>query len=103
MGRFLLALALLPAVGPAQGHIVTVSPPRLIHRVRPVYPPLAKQMRIQGTVSFTVVVGKDGIVDEIHFISGHPLLVQAPQPVSEFETSDHALSDSAGAHDTGRS
>lgn len=34
---------------------------RLIRRVKPVYPPLAKAASIQGSVHFTVIVGKDGV------------------------------------------
>jgi len=42
-----------------------------------VYPPLAKQARIQGVVILEAVIGKDGSVYEVHVISGHPLLQQA--------------------------
>lgn len=49
----------------------------LIDKVTPVYPPLAKQARIQGVVRFTVTIGKDGRVLDIQLISGHPLLVAA--------------------------
>jgi protein TonB len=51
----------------------------------PVYPPLAKQARVQGTVSFEVTIAKDGTVQNIHLISGPPLLVQAAmQAVQQF-------------------
>lgn len=49
----------------------------LIHEVAPQYPPLAKQARIQGTVRFNVVIGKDGKVNNIQLLSGHPLLAPA--------------------------
>ncbi len=49
----------------------------LVSRVNPVYPPLAKQARIQGAVHFTVVIGRDGLIQNIEVISGHPLLVPA--------------------------
>lgn len=49
----------------------------LITKVAPVYPPLAKQARIQGTVSLTAIIGADGAVQNLEVISGHPLLVQA--------------------------
>jgi len=51
--------------------------PRLIRRVEPVYPPLAKAMRIQGTVRLAAVIDDDGTVAGLKLISGHPLLVQA--------------------------
>jgi len=49
----------------------------LIHRVEPEYPPLAQQARISGSVVLAVVVGRDGIVENVSLVSGHPLLVQA--------------------------
>jgi TonB family protein len=51
----------------------------LIQQVPPVYPPLARQARIQGVVRFNVIIGKDGRVSQIVLISGHPLLVTAAQ------------------------
>ena len=50
---------------------------RLIKQPRPVYPPEAKQARIQGTVKMSAVIGKDGTVQQLEVISGHPLLVPA--------------------------
>jgi protein TonB len=44
-----------------------------------VYPPLAKAARVQGTVKFEATIGKDGTIQNLHLISGPPLLVQAAQ------------------------
>ena len=52
-----------------------VQAANLITKVTPVYPPLAKQARIQGTVRFNAVIGKDGSIKELTLVSGHPLLV----------------------------
>ena len=41
------------------------------------YPALAKSARIQGTVRFTAVIGKDGTIQNLQLISGHPMLVQS--------------------------
>ena len=49
----------------------------LIQQEAPVYPPLAKQARIQGVVRFTVLIEPDGSVSKADLIAGHPLLVQA--------------------------
>jgi protein TonB len=49
----------------------------LIHETKPVYPPLAMQARIQGTVLLQAVVAKDGTVQDLRVVSGHPLLVKA--------------------------
>ena len=50
---------------------------RLIRRVRPVYPPIARQARIEGAVEMAVVIGGDGTVRSIRLIIGHPFLVVA--------------------------
>jgi TonB family protein len=49
----------------------------IISQVRPVYPPLAQQARIQGDVVLHVIISKDGNVEQIEVISGHPLLIQS--------------------------
>jgi protein TonB len=54
-----------------------VQQARLINQVRPVYPPLAKQARIQGTVRLQAVIARDGTIQELQVMSGHPLLVQS--------------------------
>jgi TonB family protein len=58
---------------------VTMNASNLIKKVEPVYPPLAKQARIQGTVRFTAVIDKEGRVAELQLISGHPLLAPSAQ------------------------
>jgi TonB family protein len=52
-----------------------------IYAPKPVYPPLAKQARIQGMVRFNMMVGKDGTVQDLQVVSGHPLLVEAAMDV----------------------
>jgi protein TonB len=49
----------------------------LIRRVEPVYPPLAKNARIQGSVVLVAVISKAGTIDNLHALSGHPMLVPA--------------------------
>lgn len=50
---------------------------KLVRQPKPVYPPLAKQARIQGTVRFNAVIGRDGTIQNLTLVSGHPLLVPA--------------------------
>ncbi|HEV8131129.1 MAG TPA: energy transducer TonB [Acidobacteriota bacterium] len=50
---------------------------KLIYRVDPAYPPLAKQARVQGIVVLQVTVDERGSVEEVLSITGHPLLNQA--------------------------
>ncbi len=55
----------------------SVAEANLIHRVAPVYPALAKAAGVQGSVEFRVTIGKDGHVENIELMRGHPLLVNA--------------------------
>jgi protein TonB len=54
-----------------------VQAAKLMNRVQPSYPPLARQTRISGTVRLHAIIGKDGSVQQLEVLSGHPLLVQA--------------------------
>lgn len=54
-----------------------VRQPKLIHEVRPVYPPLARQARIQGVVKINAIVSRDGAVQSLQVAGGHPLLLAA--------------------------
>ena len=49
----------------------------LVTKVNPVYPPLAKQARISGVVHLAAVISKDGTIQDLKVISGHPLLIPA--------------------------
>jgi protein TonB len=49
----------------------------VIHKVQPSYPPLARTARVQGSVVLAAIIGKDGNIQNLHVISGHPLLTQA--------------------------
>ncbi len=80
--------SILPSTGPAPPPASTTGPSRvklggdveaakLIRMVRPIYPSIARQARIQGTVVLTAIIGEDGRVEMLHYVSGPPLLVQA--------------------------
>ncbi|MGA7926766.1 MAG: TonB family protein [Candidatus Sulfotelmatobacter sp.] len=49
----------------------------LIRRVNPAYPPLARQARIQGQVLLRAQISKEGSIENLQLISGHPMLVQS--------------------------
>jgi protein TonB len=49
----------------------------LIRRVIPVYPYPAKLAHVQGPVVLAATINKAGIMEEVHVVSGHPLLVGA--------------------------
>lgn len=47
---------------------------KAIERRKPVYPPIAKQIRLQGDVSIEVMIAPDGHVESARVVSGHPVL-----------------------------
>jgi len=49
----------------------------LIYEVKPVYPPIARITRTQGTVVLEAVINKQGTIDTLRVLSGHPVLAQA--------------------------
>src|SRR5450432_1150188 len=70
---------------PVKAAPVPVKPPRItvlrmatpIHKVEPVYPALARQARVSGTVELLGVLATDGRIHELRVLRGHPLLVKA--------------------------
>lgn len=49
----------------------------LIFRVKPTYPPLARQARIQGSVELRAIISKAGMIENLVVVSGHPMLVKS--------------------------
>ena len=49
----------------------------LVRKVNPTYPPLARQARISGTVVLRAVISKDGSIENLSLVSGHPMLAPA--------------------------
>jgi len=49
----------------------------LVRKVQPTYPPLARQARIQGTVVLQAQISKNGDIENLQLISGHPMLAPA--------------------------
>ena len=54
-----------------------VQQAKLRYQVRPVYPDMAKQARVQGVVRLSVLIDTEGKMKNISVIGGHPLLVPA--------------------------
>jgi TonB family protein len=80
----ILGMVSLEASARAQkttGQVVEVShsdaKAHLTKNVVPVYPPLARDLRLQGKVELQAVISKTGMVESVNVVSGHPLLVQA--------------------------
>jgi TonB family protein len=83
-------------IGPIHGPIPPPPPPRrqaaaeptvsvagelmagqIVTKVEPVYPPLAKNARVQGVVRLSVITDQEGKVESIERIDGPPLLTSA--------------------------
>lgn len=54
-----------------------VQSAKLIKQVVPVYPRTASQLRISGTVHLLGIIAKDGTIQKLQVLGGHPLLRQA--------------------------
>jgi protein TonB len=54
-----------------------VAEANLIRKITPQYPPLARTARVQGQVEFTATISKEGNIENLQLVRGHPLLVQA--------------------------
>jgi protein TonB len=70
---------------PVPQPIATIRPLRisammegnLIHRVEPVYPSIARQVGVQGTVVIRAFIGRSGMIERAEVVSGHPMLTHA--------------------------
>jgi TonB family protein len=61
----------------SQSNVRLLDVPKLIKSVEPVYPRLAREARVQGTVRLRAVIDASGKVQEVKLIEGPPMLVQA--------------------------
>ena len=74
LGGALLAMALGLGVVNLQAQD---SGRKVVSSPVPVYPEVAKKLRLIGTVKVQVVIGADGRIKEKNFIGGHPILVNS--------------------------
>lgn len=73
----------------------------LIHQVRPQYPVPARNARIQGTVLLQATIGRDGAIQNLRLISGHPFLTQAAMDaVRQWRYRPYLLNHEPGEVDT---
>jgi TonB family protein len=52
---------------------------KVVRKIDPTYPAMAKQMNISGTVKVLAVVAQDGSVKRVEPVGGSPLLIQASE------------------------
>jgi protein TonB len=54
-----------------------VSEGLLLYRPVPTYPKIARAARIQGQVHLKAIISKDGSIQNLQALSGHPMLIPA--------------------------
>lgn len=74
---------------PGSGQVLPPPPPvrqlrvshmmegNLVYRVQPNYPALARQARIQGQVVLRAIISREGAIENLQVLSGHPMLAPA--------------------------
>jgi protein TonB len=48
----------------------------VVTKISPVYPPMARQLKIEGAVEVDAVIGEDGQVESVSIVSGNPMLTK---------------------------
>jgi protein TonB len=82
------SFALLGSRGPTSPIIERTIPNRwkvsggveqglLIRDVKPIYPKIAQEAGVQGDVVLQAMIGKDGRIENLHALSGNPLLIKS--------------------------
>jgi periplasmic protein TonB len=49
----------------------------ILSKVPPDYPPIARAARIEGVVMLKAIIAKDGTIQNLQVLSGHPMLAPA--------------------------
>ena len=50
---------------------------KIVKKIPPVYPQLAKSARVSGVVHLAAIIAKDGTIQELQYVSGPALLMRA--------------------------
>jgi protein TonB len=103
IGGMINSTAAIPKVATPQRVRVSqgVSTGLLIKRVQPNYPPLARQARIQGQVVLQAEISKEGTIQNLQLISGHPMLAPAAiEAVKQWRYKPYLLNGEPVAVDT---
>jgi len=78
-----LAVLAMLAVGPgfAQEAVKKVSRSEAMQaattKVQPDYPPIARQLKVEGTVELEALIGENGKVEKVNIVSGNAMLTRA--------------------------
>lgn len=57
--------------------VSTLDEGSIVRKVQPIYPPSAKITHVQGSVVIAALIDKQGRIESLKLVSGHPLLVNA--------------------------
>jgi protein TonB len=88
----MLVAAPPPSVAPVR--ISHMSEGDLVHKILPTYPPLARSARIQGQVVLQAVISKQGAIEDLKILSGHPMLIPAAiEAVRQWRYRPYVLND----------
>ncbi len=76
---FILVSILTLATSPARSQETSEGTRKVLLRVPPQYPSVARSMRIEGVVRVDVLVAPNGTVRSVEVKGGHPMLAQSAQ------------------------
>ena len=70
-------LFLLPVARLSAQNLSTVDERKLLKKVAPIYPEIAKGLKLNGVVKVALTVAPNGAIKSVEVIGGHPLLARA--------------------------
>jgi TonB family protein len=72
LGNLISSTASLPALAPRVSEGVTEA--NVIRKVMPTYPPEARSLRLEGSVTLDVSIAEDGTIGDVKLLHGEPIL-----------------------------
>jgi periplasmic protein TonB len=57
--------------------VSTLAEANILHKVQPIYPPIARQAGVHGAVELRAIISKSGTIENLVVVSGHPMLVKS--------------------------
>ena len=86
----------IPTNAADRARVSTASATVVTESVRPDYPMLARQMKVQGSVILQAQIGRDGLIQDLRVLSGPPILAAAAQEaVRQWHFKPHYLGNQA--------
>lgn len=49
----------------------------IVSKTQPEYPPMARQLKLEGTVELEAIISEQGTVDDVRIVTGNPVLTKA--------------------------